>query len=203
MDGADTTPMDTFELRWPQSKAILYTDGTHLKIVVRDKRGPSGTIINRELCKARIAIGLQFAPDLITDLKSKGHRQLAEDIEQLAVAEPVAAEPPRDIVADWLASLNGSDAFEACGAKRASTWHAVANGLLLKIPAKKGKSEWVLKTTSASAKPTYIVATHFKGICCALRERGAEFFAGFLSECAEFAKDHQELQEAIGAWRKH
>jgi hypothetical protein len=195
--------MDSFELKWPKSQAILYTDGTHLKITVRDERGPSGTINNNELCKQRIAIGLQFAPNLITDLKSKGHGSLAEEIEQLVTAEPVAPEPVRDIVGDWLDKLSGSHESEVCGTKRGKPWYPVADELALKTPAKRGKSEWILKTTSADAKPTFITATDFKGICCALRDRGTDFFDAFLGQCADFAEDHENVREAIGAWRKH
>ncbi len=194
--------MDSFDLRWPKTQAMLYTDGIHMKIVVRDKRGPSGTLNNVELCKDRIAIGLPFAPNLLTDLKTKGYSQLAQEIEQRA-AMPAPSAKPKDVVGEWLDAMSGTDEFAACGTKRAKVWHPVAKNLSLKIPAAKGKQEWVLKTTPEGEKPSYVAAPHFKGICTSLRERREKFFEGFLSECAEFATEHDEVQAAIRAWRRH
>ena len=194
--------MDSFDLRWPKTQAMLYTDGIHLKIVVRDKRGPSGTLNNIELCKDRIAIGLPFAPNLLADLKTKGYDQLAQEIEDRA-SLPAADAEPADVVGEWLDTLSGSDEHAACGTKRAKVWHPVADNLFLKAPAAKGKQEWVLKSTPDGEKPSYLAAPHFKGICAALRDRQENFFDGFLSECAELADPHEELQEALRAWRKH
>ena len=194
--------MDSFDLRWPKTQAMLYTDGIHMKIVVRDKRGPSGTIHNIELCKDRIAIGLPFAPNLLTELKSKGYTALAEDIEQLA-EQPAAAPEPVDVVGDWLKQLDGSDEFSVSGTKRAKQWHPLGGDLFLKTPAAKGKQEWVLKSTPEGEKPSYLVAANFKGICAALREHDEKFFDGLLGHCAEFAGEHDELEAALSAWRKH
>lgn len=194
--------MDSFDLRWPKTQAMLYTDGIHVKIVVRDKRGPSGTIHNIELCKDRIAIGLPFAPNLLDELKSKGYTALAQDIEELA-EQPAPAAKPADVVGDWLRQLDGSEAHSVSGTKRAKVWHPVGDNLFLKTPAAKGKQEWVLKSTPDGDKPSYLVAEHFKGICAALREHDEKFFEVFLSHCAEFASAHDELEAALAAWRKH
>ena len=193
--------MDSFDLHWPHATATLYTDGAHLKIVVRDKRGPSGTVNNIELCKERVAFGLDFAPGLLADLKARGYGDLADDIEQRAVA--TEAEIAQDPVADWLDSLPGDGDWQACGTKRAAKWHQLAEDLFFKLPAKRGKQEWALKETHADDKPTYVCAPEFKGLLSSLRDRGPDFFAGAISACAEFATEHAEIELAVAAWPKH
>ncbi len=192
--------MDSFDLHWPNSTATLYTDGTHLKVVVRDKRGPSGTIQNVELCKERVAFGLDFAPELLEELKAKGYSDLADDIEQRVQPEPEVASDP---VADWLDALSGEGAWEACGTKRASKWHEIAAGFFLKLPAKRGKQEWALKETPAEGKPVYLCAPELKGIFCALHERAPDMLPGVIAACADIAAAHDEIEQAVTAWPKH
>lgn len=192
--------MDSFDLHWPNATATLYTDGARLKIVVRDKRGPSGTIQNIELCKDRVAFGLDFAPNLLADLKARGYGDLADEIEARAEPEPQAASDP---IAEWRASLEGDDSWEACGTKRTTKWHDLGNGLSLKLPPKRGKQEWALRETHEEGKPTYVCAPSLKGILCSLADRGPEFFAATIAACAEFSSEHPELESAVGAWPKH
>lgn len=66
-----------------------------MKIVIRDSRGPSGTLNNNELCKQRVAIGLSFAPELLSQLKAKGHTTLAEEIDARAAAAPKPEPQPQ------------------------------------------------------------------------------------------------------------
>ncbi len=188
--------MDSFDLHWPNSTATLYTDGTHLKVVVRDKRGPSGTIQNVELCKERVAFGLDFAPGLLDELKAKGYGELADEIEQRV--HPVA-----DPVTEWLAALSGDGSWEACGTKRASTWHEIAAGFFLKLPAKRGKQEWALKETPHEGKPAYLCAPELKGIFCALHDRAPAMLPGVIAACADIAAEHAEIEQALAAWPKH
>ncbi len=192
--------MDSFDLHWPNATATLYTDGAHVKIVVRDKRGPSGTINNIELCKDRVAFGLDFAPQLLDDLKARGYRDLADDIEQRVQPEPEVVEDP---VGDWLESLTGDDSWEACGTKRSTKWHEIAAGVFLKLPAKRGKQEWALKENQAEGKPAYLCAPELKGILCALRERDFDFIAAVVGALAELAGEHAQIEAAVAAWPKH
>ncbi len=192
--------MDSFDLHWPKATATLYTDGAHVKIVVRDNRGPSGTINNVELCKNRVAFGLDFAPDLLADLKAKGYGELAEEIAQRAGPDDA---PAADPVADWLNRLPGDGHWEACSTRRTPNWHALADDVFLKLPPKRGKQEWALKLTHGDAKPTYVCAAELKGLLCALRERGHDFFSTAVAACAGIDSDNTELQQAVAAWPKH
>ncbi len=192
--------MDSFDLHWPNATATLYTDGAHVKIVVRDKRGPSGTINNIELCKDRVAFGLDFAPSLLDDLKARGYRDLADDIEQRVQPEPEVDDDP---VGEWLERLSGDGTWEACGTKRSTKWHDLADGLCLKLPAKRGKQEWALRETPAEGKPTYLCAPELKGILCALGERENELVAAVVGALAELAGEHAEIEAAVAAWPKH
>lgn len=193
--------MDSFDLRWPKTNATLHTDGWRLKIVVRDKRGPSGTIDNNELCKQRVANGLSFAPKLLSQLKAKGHGTLADDIEKLAASIP-EARPARDVVGEWLDKLPGSDEWESCGTKRARSWHAISDVYELKPPAKRGKKEWVLRTSNPDGKTGYLAAADFKGICTSLRDNEVDFFESFLGACAALADASDDVSAAIEAWGK-
>ncbi len=192
--------MDSFDLHWPRSTATLYTDGKLVKIVVRDKRGPSGTINNIELCKDRVAFGIDFAPTLLKELQAKGYGDLADDIEQ-RVEPPL--ETPVDPVAEWLNNLPGDDTWAECGAKRSTKWRELSNGVLMKMPAKRGNPEWVLKDTRSEGKPTYVCAAAFKGLLRALHAKDPALIPTAVSACAELMTENSELQAAISAWPKN
>lgn len=187
--------MHSFDLHWPGSTAMLYTDGTHLKIVVRDKRGPSGNLTNIELCKNRVAFGLDFAPDLLTELRSHGYEDLAVDIEQRV--EPETASDP---VGDWLDTLDGDGVWTECGAKRSTKWRELCDGLSLKLPAKRGNPEWVLKDTRGDGKAAYLSADGFKGIVSALHERDPDVLATCMAACAELRAEHADIDAAVATW---
>jgi len=78
--------MDTFDLRWPHGTATLCTDGWRCRIVWRGVRGLGGSIENSALAKGRVADGLLFAPKLLEQLRARGHRDLADEIEVLVPA---------------------------------------------------------------------------------------------------------------------
>ncbi len=193
--------MDSFDLHWPRATATLYTDGAHMKLVVRDKRGPSGTINNIELCKKRVAFGLDFWPELLTELKAKGYDALADDIEQRAGA--AAPAPARDPLTEWFDKLEGDDSWEACGTKRTNKWHTLPEDVFLKLPPKRGKQEWALKITHAEGKPSYVCAPELKGLLSSQRERGVDFFSAAVAACAGFADENDALARAVAAWPKH
>ena len=117
--------------------------------------------------------------------------------------KPVAAPKPKKTrVARWLETLEGSDAFGACGVRRASKWHhgkTWPDGLELKPP-QGGKGEWVLKV--AAEKPEYFSAESFRGVCAALASRSAfadeAFFDAFLDGCK--ALRQKDVQLARERW---
>ena len=105
--------------------------------------------------------------------------------EKKAAAAPPKARKPR--VARWLETLEGPDAYEATGVRRATKWHhgkTWPEGLELKPP-QGGKGEWVLKV--AGDKTEYYSAESFRGVCAALAARAAfasdAFFDAFLDGC--------------------
>jgi len=174
-------PMDTFDLKWPQSDATFFTDGWRCRIVWRERRGGlGGTIDNNDQAKRRVAASLSNVPYLLNALRARGHGLLAEELESLCAVEPdsgeTAAETPEpqsrpaakktaskrkpgvtpaQQVAGWLASLEGESGWEVTGVRRAKVWQPCgedADGaLFLKAPAA-GKAEWVLKRTYNSSK---------------------------------------------------
>lgn len=175
------TPMDTFDLKWPQSDATFFTDGWRCRIVWRERRGGlGGTIDNNDQAKRRVVASLSNVPYLLNALRARGHGVLAEELQSLCDVEldsgeaacekpmpqarPAAektaskrqtAATPAQQVAAWLASLEGGSGWEVTGVRRAKVWQPCgedADGaLFLKAPAA-GKSEWVLKRTYKSSK---------------------------------------------------
>lgn len=214
--------MDRFDLRWPKVDAALYTDGWRCRIVWRQRGGPGGTIDNNVQCKHRVADSLLGAPYLLSALKARGHGVLASEIETIArvvetpveeSAKPIAAAkkptgPQR--IQSWLERLEGSADFSTASARRAKAWTNAGqlDGLqtALKIPAAKGKQEWVLKLSPAKGKgkAEYIVAENLKGVMCYLAQLNpqptAAFFEAMLA--ADDSVEHPELALAATAWRE-
>jgi hypothetical protein len=119
-----------------------------------------------------------------------------------AETKPAASKSKRTRIARWLETLEGSGAFETCGARRASKWHhgkTWPDGLELKPP-QGGKGEWVLKI--AADETAYFSAESFRGVCAALASRSAfandAFFAAFLDGCK--ALRQKEVQLAREHW---
>ncbi len=73
--------MDRFDLNWPKTDAIFYTDGWRCRIVWRQKGGIGGTIDNNVQCVRRVAESLEGAPYLLSAIKARGHARLAAMIE--------------------------------------------------------------------------------------------------------------------------
>lgn len=86
--------MDRFDLNWPKTDAVFYTDGWRCRIVWRQKGGIGGTIDNNVQCVQRVAQSLEGAPYLLNALKARGHARLATQIESVAEV-PVAEEQSR------------------------------------------------------------------------------------------------------------
>lgn len=207
--------MDRFDLNWPKTDAIFYTDGWRCRIVWRQKGGPGGTIDNNVQCVRRVARSLEGAPYLLSALKARGHDRLASQIESEAALEGIGSQPdavetkpPVDVMASWLAGLTGSVDFEAAKNRRASTWIELGalgeETLFLKVPAVKGKQEWVLKRTreDAKKKAAYVAAPSFRGMASWLAAAGAKpsFVERLFAACA--AVEHEELVHAAAAWRQ-
>ncbi|MEM8766126.1 MAG: hypothetical protein AAGE43_01680 [Pseudomonadota bacterium] len=73
--------MDRFDLNWPKTDAVFYTDGWRCRIVWRQKGGIGGTIDNNVQCMRRVAESLEGAPYLLSAIKARGHARLAAMIE--------------------------------------------------------------------------------------------------------------------------
>lgn len=219
--------MDTFDLKWPKTDATFYTDGWRCRIVWRQRSGMGGTIDNNLQCKKRVADSLVGAPYLLAALKARGHGNLATEIEGLvaptnvpaAEVKVVSRAVPRAVprtpstserLAAWLALLEGSGHFETVNARRAKLWQPIGElgdeSLALKVPAQKGKQEWVLKRSASQAKrkAQYVVAADLKGIVSHLGEveesRSTAFIDGMLHACESLK--HPQLAAAATAWRK-
>ena len=223
--------MDTFDLKWPKTDATFYTDGWRCRIVWRQRSGMGGTIDNNLQCKKRVADSLVGAPYLLSALKARGHGNLATEIEGLVaptdmpaaemkvVSRAVPRAAPRAVprtpstsetLAAWLALLEGSGHFETVNARRAKLWQPIGElgdeSLSLKVPAQKGKQEWVLKRSDSQAKreAQYVVAADLKGIVSHLGEveesRSTAFIDGMLHACESMK--HPQLAAAATAWRK-
>ena len=181
--------MDTFDLRWPKTDAIFYTDGERCRIVWRQKSGPGGSIENIALCKRRVADSLTCAPELLESLKGKGYTGLATEIanlvrspQQSVPAEKVRAKPSAGVgktdrkiapVQAWLNTLEGSAEWQECGTRRAKTWqrldtietHDCDTEIYLKAPARTGASDWVVKLKPvARGRANYVCADTLKGL---------------------------------------
>jgi len=112
--------------------------------------------------------------------------------------------------ATWLAALDGAASFETARDKRARAWIELGaltgpqEVLLLKLPAAKGKAEWVLKRTwpeDDKRKPEFVVAQAFRGIAAWLVDAGLET-DGVEKLLAAVAKaGNPELEAAAKAWR--
>jgi hypothetical protein len=137
-----------------------------------------------------------------------GGNERVERRERAESSEPVKKREPTTTA--WLAALDGAASFESARDKRARAWielgalndpHEV---LLLKLPAAKGKAEWVLKRTwpeDGKRKPEFVVAEAFKGIATWLVGTGLEA-SGVEQLLAALAKaGHPELDAAARAWR--
>jgi len=186
-----------------------------------------GTIDNYLQCKKRVADSLVGAPYLLSALKARGHGNLATEIEGLVaptnvpavemkvVSRAVPRAVPRtpsasERLAAWLALLDGSGHFETVNARRGKLWQPIGEladeSLSLKVPAQKGKQEWVLKRSASQAKckAQYVVAADFKGIVSHLGEveesRSTAFIDGMLHACQSLT--HPQLAAAATAWRK-
>jgi len=82
--------MDRFDLNWPKTDAIFFTDGWRCRIVWRQKGGIGGTIDNNTQCVQRVAQSLDGAPYLLNALKARGHDRLAAQIESMLDSAPEA-----------------------------------------------------------------------------------------------------------------
>ncbi|MEZ5561325.1 MAG: hypothetical protein R3E86_22640 [Pseudomonadales bacterium] len=214
--------MDTFDLRWPGSRATLHTDGWRCRIVWRQDNGMGGSIDNSQLCKRRVAAGLSLAPDLLAVLKARGHERLAGEIEALARAPgggPAAGESRAQnarqdgewpLIQRWLERLDGEPHWSRCDGKRARSWITLGEidteSLQLKVPARRGRREWVLKRawSDGSHRPEYVVAASLRGLLCCLLERPelrrCAFVEQWLGACDEVT--HAELVAAARRWRE-
>ncbi len=119
----------------------------------------------------------------------------------------VADEPAQAV---WLSALEGDAAFETARDKRSKTWYELGSpvvpgeSLLLKTPAAKGKSEWVLKRTwpdDAGRKAEFVVAGSFKGVARHLVDAGIQAQGVEQMLSALSGVEHPELVEAAKAWR--
>ncbi len=201
--------MDTFDLGWPQGTATLCTDGWRCRIVWRGTRGIGGSIENNELCMQRVADGMSRTPRLLEQLRARGHLKLATNIEHLAVkVEAPAARPdaiarqPEKAQAEphnWLEDLEASSDWETCGLRRAKVWHEVMAGVFIKMPAAKGKPEWILKWAKRDKGFDYVCAPAFKGLCIHVQHRGMSL-DDFVSGCQPLAADSADIAHALDAW---
>jgi hypothetical protein len=222
--------MDTFDLKWPRTDATFYTDGWRCRIVWREKRGGlGGTIDNNDQAKQRVAGSLVTAPYLLNALRARGHGLLAEEIESIAgeqvpgdaaqaAAQGAVAQLPKAApraaagsqISSWLQLLDGEDRWERVPVRRSKVWHPCAQlaqaQLQLKVPAPKGKPEWVLRQTYADKKrkTRYIAAPDLKGICCWLHENGLFRDAATTEKWLIRIEtlEHPAVAQAVASWRK-
>ena len=85
--------MDAFNLHWPGGDATLHTDGARCRISWRAANGMGGSIENNDQAKRRAALGLEFAPALLDELRQAGYGALATEIEGLAPPPAPKVEP--------------------------------------------------------------------------------------------------------------
>jgi hypothetical protein len=191
-----------------------------------------GTIENNEQCKRRVADSLEGAPGLLDELRAAGYMDLAAEIQTLAplpaaqprvVKQASPAISPEELIEQWAKALGGPADWQACSNRRAKNWLEVARAdvtvrdetwceeLLLKVPAAKGKQEWVLKCVSpaaakgdARATPRYYVAESFHGICACIAAHeeyySIEFIDAFVVGVGELVEKHPDVGVAVDGW---